>query len=211
MKIYNIEYKCLDCTTYSIYVLMELAQCDWNTEIKIRNKKMLYYTENEIVYILKQLIKALFYLNKNNIAHRDIKPQNILKFKNNIYKIADFGEAKKLNDSIQEATLRGSQLFMAPILYNGLKFNKKEVIHNAYKSDIFSLGYCCLYAMCLSVNILNDIREIVNQKVLNLIIEKELNKRYSNKIIILLENMLKIKEDERYDYETIQNYLDKNY
>ena len=211
MKIYNIEYKCLDCTTYSIYVLMELAQYDWNTEIKIRNKKMLYYTENEIVYILKQLIKALFYLNKNNIAHRDIKPQNILKFKNNIYKLADFGEAKKLNDSIQEATLRGSQLFMAPILYNGLKFNKKEVIHNAYKSDIFSLGYCCLYAMCLSVNILNDIREIVNQKVLNLIIEKELNKRYSNKIIILLENMLKIKEDERYDYETIQNYLDKNY
>jgi len=211
MKIYNIEYKCLDCTTYSIYVLMELAQYDWNTEIKIRNKKMLYYTENEIVCILKQLIKALFYLNKNNIAHRDIKPQNILKFKNNVYKLADFGEAKKLNDSIQEATLRGSQLFMAPILYNGLKFNKKEVIHNAYKSDIFSLGYCCLYAMCLSVNILNDIREIVNQKVLNLIIEKELNKRYSNKIITLLENMLKIKEDERYDYETIQNYLDKNY
>jgi len=211
MKIYNIEYKCLDCTTYSIYVLMELAQYDWNTEIKIRNKKMLYYTENEIVCILKQLIKALFYLNKNNIAHRDIKPQNILKFKNNVYKLADFGEAKKLNDSIQEATLRGSQLFMAPILYNGLKFNKKEVIHNAYKSDIFSLGYCCLYAMCLSVNILNDIREIVNQKVLNLIIEKELNKRYSYKIITLLENMLKIKEDERYDYETIQNYLDKNY
>jgi hypothetical protein len=100
---------------------------------------------------------------------------------------------------------------MAPILYNGLKFNKKEVIHNAYKSDIFSLGYCCLYAMCLSVNILNDIREIVNQKVLNLIIEKELSKRYSYKIITLLENMLKIKEDERYDYETIQNYLDKNY
>ena len=211
MKIYNIEYKCLDCTTYSIYVLMELAQCDWNTEIKIRNKKMLYYTENEIVCILKQLIKALFYLNKNNIAHRDIKPQNILKFKNNVYKLADFGEAKKLNDSIQEATLRGSQLFMAPILYNGLKFNKKEVIHNAYKSDIFSLGYCCLYAMCLSVNILNDIREIVNQKVLNLIIEKELSKRYSYKIITLLENMLKLKEDERYDYETIQNYLDKNY
>jgi hypothetical protein len=65
--------------------------------------------------------------------------------------------------------------------------------------------------MCLSVNILNDIREIVNQKVLNLIIEKELSKRYSYKIITLLENMLKLKEDERYDYETIQNYLDKNY
>ena len=30
MKIIKVQYKALDITTYSIYILMELANCDWN-------------------------------------------------------------------------------------------------------------------------------------------------------------------------------------
>ena len=116
---------------------MELALSDWNDEIKRRFKEKKYYTENEIIDIIKQIIKPLIYLENEGIAHRDIKPQNILIFENNIYKITDFGEMKILSDSVQESTLRGSQLYMSPVLYNGLKYNQRDVIHNAYKSDVY--------------------------------------------------------------------------
>ena len=95
---------------------MELADYDWEKEIKKRSKLKLYYTENELISILKSLIETFSLLQTKGISHRDIKPQNILCYnKNNensnfnnkknlnennlnlnnkIYKIADFGEAK---------------------------------------------------------------------------------------------------------------------
>jgi serine/threonine protein kinase len=146
---------------------MELANCDWNNEIKKRQKKNLKYSEKEIINIIKQLTDACLYLENEGIAHRDIKPQNILLFNKNIFKLADFGEAKSINDTSQECTLRGSELYMSPILYNGLKINQKDVVHNAYKSDVFSFGFCILYALTLNLRILNDIRNIINMNVIN--------------------------------------------
>ena len=53
---------------------------------------------------LKQAFKALKFLHTNNIAHHDIKPENMLiceKFVNNekirILKICDFGESRLYN------------------------------------------------------------------------------------------------------------------
>ena len=165
---------------------MEVALSDWNNEIKKRNKIKNYYKENEIITILNQLNSALLYLETEGIAHRDIKPQNILIFENNIFKVTDFGEAKTISDTSQEATLRGSELFMSPILYNGLKYSKKNIRHNPYKSDMFSLGYCFLYAMCLNLRVLEYIREINNMKNIKkefreIFQEKEQNKKQDKK------------------------------
>ena len=81
-------------TTYLLFVLMEKAETDWNTEIENRIKSQNFYKESELMNILKQLASCFYYLQIKNIAHRDIKPQNILIFNNNIYKITDLGEAK---------------------------------------------------------------------------------------------------------------------
>ena len=116
VKILGIQTKKLDKLTYVMYILMELADYDWEKEIKKRSKLKLYYTENELISILKSLIETFSLLQTKGISHRDIKPQNILCYnKNNensnfnnkknlnennlnlnnkIYKIADFGEAK---------------------------------------------------------------------------------------------------------------------
>ena len=211
MKIIGVEYKCLDITTYSLYILMELALSDWNDEIKRRFKVKEYYTENEIINILNQIIKPLIYLENEGIAHRDIKPQNILIFENNVYKITDFGEIKTLSDSVQEATLKGSQLFMSPVLYKGLIYNQKEVIHNAYKSDVYSLGFCLIYALTLNINILTDLRDIFSMKVLNSIISKNIKKHYSSKMILLITKMLEIDERERFSFQDIEKYIKENY
>ena len=66
MKLYKLQFKCLDFSTYGINVLMERAQMDWGMEIAKRIEKKNYYTENELIVILKQLINALEFLQKNN-------------------------------------------------------------------------------------------------------------------------------------------------
>ena len=131
---------------YIYYELMEKCEKDWNTEISNRNKLGLYYSEIEIINIMTQLINTLSLLQKNHITHRDIKPQNILVL-DGIYKLCDFGEIRVLKrEGLIVQRVRGSELYMSPILFNGLHQNKIQVEHNTYKSDVFSLGMCLFYA-----------------------------------------------------------------
>ena len=211
MKIYNIEYKCLDFSTYSIYVLMELANADWNMEIKKRMEKKMYYKENELIAILKQLVNALAYLQIQKVAHRDIKPQNILLYSNSVYKVADFGEAKEIKISKQQNTLRGTELYMSPVLFHGLKLNKKDVLHNVYKSDVFSLGYCVLFASALNFRVINEIRELKEMKDVYKVMIKYLGIKYSKKFYTLLLNMIEYDEKKRFDFIELEQYLKDNY
>ena len=209
LHIYKLQIKSLDLTTSCLYVLMERAQTDWNVEIKRRKLAKKFYKENEIISILKQLSQGLFFLQKNKIAHRDIKPQNILIFPNNVYKIADMGEAKEINKNrMQMATLRGSELFMSPLLYEGLKYNKKNIRHNPYKSDMFSLGLCFLYAICLNLKILEYIREMKSMNSIKNILAKFLDKnKYSDKLIEIIYKMIDLEEINRFDFEELEKEL----
>ena len=211
MKIFNIEYKCLDFSTYSVYVLMELANSDWNIEIKKRSEKKQYYKESELISILKQLVNALSFLQLNKVAHRDIKPQNVLLYSNSVYKVADFGEAKEIKISKQQNTLRGTELYMSPKLYNGLKANKKDVVHNVYKSDVFSLGYCFFYAASLNLKVLNDIRELKNVEDMYKVAVKYLGGRYSKKFWMVLVKMIEYDERKRVDFVDLNQIIKDNF
>ena len=210
LKLYGLQFKYLDETTSAIYVLMELAQNDWNTEIKRRIIAKRYYKEYELINLLKQIIKGFLFLQDKNIAHRDIKPQNILLFPNNVYKIADFGEAKFIKNIAEQSTLRGSELYMSPLLYKGYKYNQKNVLHNPFKSDVFSLGYCLLYAMCLNLKVLEVVRELTTMKSIISNVNKFIvNNKYSDKLINIVYKMIEPSEDLRYDFEDLSIELEK--
>ena len=210
MKIYKAQINCLDFSTYSISVLMELAISDWNQEIINRSINNDYYKEKELICILKQIINGLFFLKNKNIAHRDIKPQNILIFPNNKFKLADFGEAKNINNIISLRTLKGCELYMSPTLYWGLLHGKKNIVHNIYKSDVFSLGYCILYAMTLNIFILQKIRKLNNNIDIRNIIYNSINRNiYSQKFVDIVCNMVNIDEEKRYDFEKLNDEIKK--
>ena len=212
MKIYNFCIRILDPTTYALYVLMELSDGDWDKEIKKKLKQRKNYSEKELINILYQLTSALLYIQeKYHISHRDIKPQNVLVFADGKYKLADFGEAKEAKVSRQINTLRGTELYMSPALYDGLKNEKNDVSHNPFKSDVFSLGFCFLYASALNFNLLYEIRDILDSRTINVILHKFLNKFYSEKLIQLLASMLEIDEAKRYDFGTIKTYIEENF
>ena len=212
MKIYSYCIRILDSTTYALYVLMELSEGDWDKEIKIRLMQGKNYTEKELINILFQLTSSLLYIEQNfHISHRDIKPQNVLVFPGGKYKIADFGEAKETKIMRQRNTLRGTELYMSPALYDGLKHELNDVSHNPFKSDVFSLGFCFIYAAALNFNLLYEVRNILDNKNINDILHKFLSKYYSENFIVLLSSMLNIDESKRYDFIDIKTYIEKNF
>ena len=214
MKVKKIQYKCLDFTTYAINTVMDKALTDWNNEIKQRAQNKNYYTEKELLNIAKQVIDGLAFLQQKNIAHRDIKPQNILIFPNNVYKIADLGEMiDDIKNFENQLTIRGSSIFLSPALKDGLKYNKGGVRHNAYKSDVFSLGYCFLYAMSLSMEILEKAREFwggnKDYKHIEIDIKKYIgNDRYTNKFIDFIGKMILEDENQREDFFGLKKELE---
>ena len=208
LDLIGICIQCVDLTNFIFYVLMDLAEEDWDAAINNRSKIKKYYTEFELISILKQLTSALYYLQKEKkIAHRDIKPENILIFKNDIYKIGDFGEAKESRAPKQLSTLRGTELYMSPLLYNGLHDNKDDVRHNPFKSDVFSLGYCFIYAASLNLNIIYKIRDVTSIIMLKQILMKDFNGRYSEKFIDLILKMITFNEDKRVDFIELERIL----
>ena len=213
VSIYGITSQQLDITTHALYVLMELAISDWEKEILERKKLKQYYSEYELMSILHSLVKSLSILQQKNISHRDIKPQNILIFKdkktgNKKYKLADFGEAKELmgENSTDKQTLRGTELYMAPILFYALRARKKMkyVQHNTYKSDVFSFGLCSLFAATLGFNSLYDVRELKNNISIFVVVEKYLRFKYSDNVVNIISKMLDLNENSRCDFIALE-------
>ena len=210
IHVFGTETKKFDDYNYVFYILMEVANCDWEKELMNRAKNKAYYTEEELFFILESLVDTFSYLQQIGICHRDIKPQNILCFGEKGYKISDFGEAKyrkkwRLQQSEIEytamQTIRGTELYMSPILYVALKTApNKGANHNVFKSDVFSLGMCFLFASCLDYKCLYSVRRATDMNKLRAVIEQYVNKRYSQNFIEILLWMLHLNEKERPDF-----------
>ena len=217
IHVYATETKNFDEYNFVFYVLMEVANCDWEKELLNRQKEKAYYTEEEIVYILQSLVDTFSYLQQIGVCHRDIKPQNILCFGEKGYKISDFGEAKfrkkwRLSQNIEGytsmQTVRGTELYMSPILYRALKTEpSKGVNHNVFKSDVFSLGMCFLFASCLDYKCLYDMRKVKNMIDVKNLVNKYVNNKYSYNFVDILTCMLNLYEKDRPDFIELSNMV----
>ena len=217
IHVYATETKNFDEFNFVFYVLMEVANCDWEKELLNRQKEKAYYTEEEIVYILQTLVDTFSYLQQIGVCHRDIKPQNILCFGEKGYKISDFGEAKfrkkwRLSQNIEgytsKQTVRGTELYMSPILYRALKTEpNKGVNHNVFKSDVFSLGMCFLFASCLDYKCLYDMRKVKNMIDVKNLVNKYMDNKYSHNFVDILTSMLNLYEKDRPDFIELSNMV----
>jgi hypothetical protein len=189
---------------YDFYEIMELAEKDWEQEIIRRKNNSLFYQEYELMEIFKNLIRTFSLLQNQNITHRDIKPQNIL-LVNGKFKICDFGNSRILRKSnIIIQKIRGSEMFMSPILFKSYRSGIQSVKHNTYKSDVFSLGMCFFLAASLSYTALSKIREVYKIELISKIVNHYLSKRYSKNLINLLLTMLQIDEQKRPDFSQLE-------
>ena len=221
LDIYGIYVVISDEKLFFLYVLMALGEGDWETEVSKRIEAKKYYSEKELVYILKELTSALAFLQLKNVAHRDIKLENILLFpnedkKNNefdkIYKICDFGEAKqRINYNTKHNTVRGTDYYMSPQLLDGYNKNLDYIKNNPHKSDVFSLGCCMIIAASLNYDVIDHIRNEKKQEEIDDIIKTYLEDHYSDKFINIVTKMIIYNEYKRINFIELEKLLKKEY
>ncbi|OHS96491.1 hypothetical protein TRFO_37306 [Tritrichomonas foetus] len=92
-----------------------------------------------LITVSKQLISAVYTAHKFNIAHRDIKPHNILFDDFGRVKLADFGIAMSSDEAEFPQNFKCSPAFGAPEVL------RKEP-HDIFKADLWSLGVTLYFA-----------------------------------------------------------------
>ena len=190
------------------YIVMEYANDgDLSKKIKTQKNKIIgekYFSEEKIMQYFYQICRGLQYIHSKNIIHRDIKSQNIFLMKNGKIKIGDFGIAKALTNTKNNATtIIGTPYYFSPEIINGEPYN--------YKTDIWSLGVvlyemCCLKLPFESNNIAQLSIKIMKGKY------DPIPNRYSKNMANLIKNMLNIDQKLRPNInEVMQSPLLKNY
>jgi len=94
----------------------------------------------DALHVILVCAEALRQAHKQNVIHRDIKPDNILVTKKGFIKVADFGLAKVIDEDAsvtQSGIGLGTPLYMAPEQARNAK-------HVDLRADIYALG-CTLY------------------------------------------------------------------
>jgi len=116
-----------------LWIVMEYVD-GGSVRDRLANSKI---NEDQMAVIVSEVLKGLEYLALDQKFHRDIKAANILISQKGQVKLADFGAARQLSDTMAKATtMKGSPYWMAPEVFQGTSYD--------YKADIWSLGITCL-------------------------------------------------------------------
>lgn len=145
------------------YVYMIMEYCSGGDLHKyIHTKNGL--PEDVARHFFRQIASAIEYLNERNIAHLDLKPQNILVAPSSSgglpqLKLADFGFANKVQGSEKMASIRGSPLYMAPEILKARSYDRSV--------DLWSLGVILYEALFGQAPFLSDSYEELIAKIVS--------------------------------------------
>ncbi|CAF3412856.1 unnamed protein product [Rotaria sp. Silwood1] len=150
-----IQYRGSKITNEGIFIAMEYAICDLHTFWK---NKTFYEKVEEIsifgMVIIVYVLRALAFLERLNIIHGDIKPNNIVLVPTKQYfciKLIDFGAAEKMYTQREQLTVDADKVhtvfFASPEF---LRYDSKNRIsrHLHKKSDVWAAGVMFYLLFC---------------------------------------------------------------
>uniref|UniRef100_A0A672P3Z9 Protein kinase domain-containing protein n=1 Tax=Sinocyclocheilus grahami TaxID=75366 RepID=A0A672P3Z9_SINGR len=129
-----------DPETKFLYIQMEFCEGDTlHAWIDKRNSSDVHDPERrkEAAQINRQVLKAVEYIHKEGLIHRDLKPLNIMFSSEGTVKVGDFGLVTAAeNDNDQQLLVRtkrtGTRIYMSPEQANQTSYDRKV--------DIYALG-----------------------------------------------------------------------
>ena len=179
-------------------IIMEYGEGgDLSQKIAEQKKKNEPFTEKQIIDWFIQICEGVKYIHDKKIIHRDLKPNNIFLTKDNKIKIGDFGLAKTLAFQNQAKTNVGAPAYLSPEILNDEPYD--------YKSDIWNLGIILYELTQLKHPFINDdigVEKRVSFMKKGKFIEFN-NTNYSDKLLNLIPNLLKVDLNERYNINQI--------
>ncbi|CAK56670.1 unnamed protein product (macronuclear) [Paramecium tetraurelia] len=118
-------------TPNNCYIVSELCT---GGDLREYMKRHGCLTEQQALPIITQILKGILQSFKRGIVHRDLKPANILITAENIFKIADFGFAKRFQhlEGDLMSSLAGTPLYMSPQVLLRKQYTSK--------CDVWSVG-----------------------------------------------------------------------
>ncbi|CUG86460.1 protein kinase, putative [Bodo saltans] len=87
---------------------------------------------------IADVLEGLRYLHGKNVAHRDLKCENLLLCSSGVVKLADFGCSREYTDGEQAQTILGTPLFMAPEVATAVG------PYNPFQADVWTVGVTLL-------------------------------------------------------------------
>ena len=175
-------------------IIMEYAE-GGNLKEKIEEKKA--FEENKIIDWFIEICEGIQYIHNKKIIHRDLKLNNIFLTKDNHIKIGDFGMSNILYNESQSKTNKETSFYLIPEIINGQSYD--------YKSDIWNLGIILYQLTQLKHPFIDD--NISIEKRMNNIKKGKysdfVNKNYSERLLNLIKNILKVNPNERLSIDEI--------
>ena len=213
-------------TPNNLYFIFEY--CEGNDlDFYVENKKL--FNEDEIKFIMSELIEGIDFLHKNGVIIKDLKTENILVDSEGHFKLNTFSLNKYLdlnsiennnnnnnnnndnNDSNSNNIINmisngninnnsGTLIYLAPEI-----INKKEI---TFKADVYSLG-CIIYELFTGNNLYYNIKK---EKLIEKILDKDyinkeidsLSEKISENLKNLLKKMLEKDVEKRFNLEVIK-------
>ena len=142
----------------------------------------------------KAILEGIDYIHKNNFAHLDIKPANILINKYGRPKLADFGISRFIQNQTTDKKA-GTILFMPPEMFINDSFDP-------FKADIWSLGVTFFYLATGRTPWLTTSKEDVKKSIMAGSINFPRNFPY-NDLAMTIRTMLYLDPTERPSAEKI--------
>jgi serine/threonine protein kinase len=194
---------------YRVSVFVEILVRDLNSDIQDHKMNQSQYPESDILLLAENLLNALSFLQKNHIAHGDIRPLNIF-VQDDRYKLTDPKlEIDKNSDAYLKAVLNKSKTLLSPQLLSKVPTEKLQ--HDdvdKFKADVFSLGVTLLSVATLTEpeDLYDYSTGIFNENLLHERLHF-LQQTRSDFTFNLIESMVRVHEQDRPDFIALNGVL----
>ncbi|XP_059632361.1 phosphoenolpyruvate carboxylase kinase 1-like [Cornus florida] len=121
-----------------LHIVLELC----NSSDLFQRVRDRVFSESEAVAVMVPLMEAIAHCHRCGVAHRDIKPDNVLFDEWNRLKLADFGSAECFREGELMSGVVGTPYYVAPEVLAGSEYNEKV--------DVWSAGVI-LYIMLAGI------------------------------------------------------------